>query len=384
MKTLGEILTEKNLITPAQLNQAIQCQILFGGKLGTVLLELGHITEKDLAEALSEKYQVEAVTLEELKEIPEEVIKTLPKDLVIRYEMIPFRKLAKRLYLAMLNPDDQEALEEAEKACGLKPIPYVILEVYYRWALERYYGVKREGRFIQLERNLELMRELYPYAGLSAREPGESLWVGSEPLPEISDSGITRKKQTEETEPPSSLDEFWEQAGRQGYPRLILPQYKERLRGAQTQEQIADIILEFAQNIFSRLALFYISGQVAFGWKGKGEGIQKRNLASLMIPLELESILKTVYQTGAHFLGPVPDSAVNQRILLALGGIIPSQAIVMPIYIFGKIALLLYADFGSQPPERSPDLASLEELLGEAQLAFQRLITDSKMKNEPE
>jgi hypothetical protein len=46
---LGELLIKKGKLTQAQLDQAVQCQILFAGKLGTVLLELGYIGEKDLA-----------------------------------------------------------------------------------------------------------------------------------------------------------------------------------------------------------------------------------------------------------------------------------------------------------------------------------------------
>ena len=374
-QTLGEILIKKNLITPAQLNQAVQCQILFGGRLGTVLLELGYIGEKDLAEALSERYGTEAVRLEDLKDIPDEVISLLPRELAIRYQMIPFRKLARRIYLAMLNPDDQEALAEAEKATGLKPSPFVALEVYFRWALERYYGIKRETRFIQLEKNLELMRELYPYSALMNAEPGESLWIASETIPEITDPG---KKIEKEEKPPENLDEFWEQAGREGYPRLILPKEKEKLREAKIREEIADIILDFAQLIFPRVALFYITGQVAFGWKGRGSGIDKKSLASLMVPLELESVFQTVYKTGAYYMGALPKGAVNQRILVGLGGIVPARALVMPIFVYGKIALILYADSGAEPPEKEPDLASLQELIGEAQLAFQRIIKAEK------
>jgi len=76
---LGELLIKKGKITQHQLDQAVQCQILFSGKLGTVLLELGYIGEKELAEALSERYRVESVALEELKEIPPEVVKSIPR-----------------------------------------------------------------------------------------------------------------------------------------------------------------------------------------------------------------------------------------------------------------------------------------------------------------
>ncbi len=382
---LGELLIRKGKLTQAQLDQAVQCQILFAGKLGTVLLELGYIGEKDLAGILQERYHVEAITLEQLKEIPEEVIKSIPRDLVGKYDLIPIRKLARRVYLGMLNPEDKEAITEVEKTTGLKAIPCVLLEVYLRWVMERYYGIKREARFIQLERSLDLMRELYPYTALVYGEPGESLWQGSAPISEISQPSVKAAPlpaQAPETpsvaEPPKNLDEFWDQVGRAGHPRVLLPKIKAEFRQARSREEVARIILDFTQRIFPRVVLFYIKTGVAFGWQGRGEGIDDKRLASLMIPLELDSIIKTVYESRSYFRGQLPVNPINQRILLGIGGIIPGLTLVMPILIFGKALLILYADSGRTVMEREPDLASVQEIMGDAQGALQRILQASK------
>jgi len=379
---LGELLIKKGKISQNQLDQAVQCQILFAGKLGTVLLELGYIGEKELAEALAERYNAEAVALNELKDIPADVIKTLPKEQATRYDLIAFRKLAKRLYVGMLDPQDKEAIAEVEKATGRKIFPYVVLEVYLRWALERYYGVKREARFIQLERNLELMRELYPQTVLEAAAPGQSLWRGSKTVREVTGAipnvKIDPQSITALLGPPKDLDDFWDRVGRTSHPKVLLPKVKEELRKARGREEVARLILEFAHRIFARVSLFYIKGGVAFGWQGRGEGIDDKRLASLMVPLDLDSVLRTVYDTRSQFIGPLPSVPINQRMLLGLGGIIPVRAIVMPVLLFGKAAIILYADMGRTKEEREPDLASLQELLGEAQLVLQKILQESK------
>ena len=59
---LGEILVRKGLIRAEQLDQAVQCQVIFGGRLGTNLLELGHVQEDELNEVLAQKCQVPAVS----------------------------------------------------------------------------------------------------------------------------------------------------------------------------------------------------------------------------------------------------------------------------------------------------------------------------------
>jgi len=382
---LGDILLKKGKITKAQLDQVVQCQILFAGRQATVFLELGYVGEKDLAEALSQRYGVEAVSIDELKDIPEEVVKLVPKNLAIRFELIPFRRLAKRIYLAMINPKDKTAITEIEKLTGLKVIPCVALEVYLRWALERYYGVKREARFIQLERSLDLMRELYPYTALTSAEPGQSLWRGSKTIPGISSTIspefsplIDPQSITAIEGAPKDIEDFWERVGRTSHPRALLPKVKKELRKARAREEVLSLILRFGERIFPRVALFYIRNQVAFGWKGTGEGIEDKKLASLMIPLELESVISQVYNTSSYFLGPLPSTPVNQRILLGLGGIVPNRVLVMPILIFGKPVIIFYADSGREPGKKQPDLASLQELLGEAQLAFLRILKESK------
>ncbi len=376
---LGELLIKKGKLTQTQLDQTVQCQILFAGKMGTVLLELGYIGEKDLAEVLKERYQVEAVTLDQLKEIAEDVIKSIPRELVLKYDLIPIRKLAKRVYLGMLNPDDAEAVAEVEKATGMKAVKCVILEVYLRWAMERYYGIKREVRFIQLERNLDLMRELYPYTALVYGEPGESLWRGSPPLSEINaPAAVEVQPAAAAGDVAKNLDDFWDQVGKTGHPRMLLPKVKEELRKARSREEVARLVMEFGQKIFPRVALFYVKTGVAFGWQGRGEGIDDKRMASLMIPLELDSIIKTVYESRSSFRGALPSSPINHRILLGIGGIIPSQALLMPILVFGKVVMILYADSGRMVAEREPDLASLQEVLGEAQNALQGIVRESK------
>jgi len=285
----------------------------------------------------------------------------------------------------MLDPEEHEGVRELERVSGLKVIPCVALEVYLRWALERYYGAKREVRFIQLERNLVLMRELYPYTALTATEQGQSLWMGSrsvaevsrvlldQPLPPVDPQGITAIEG-----PPKDIDDFWDRVGRTSHPKVLLPKVKEELRNARGREEIARVILEFAHRIFPRVALFYIKGGVAFGWQGRGESIDDKRLASLMVPLDLDSVLRTVCDTRSQYLGTLPATPINQRILIGLGSIISQRSLVMPILVFGKVAIILYADMGKTKEEHEPDLASLQELLGEAQQTLQKLLQQTK------
>jgi len=55
-RRLGDIVLERNMVTPQQLQQALDEQRVSGGKLGETLVELGFITRVELAGVISEQW----------------------------------------------------------------------------------------------------------------------------------------------------------------------------------------------------------------------------------------------------------------------------------------------------------------------------------------
>jgi len=62
---VGNMLVKHNIITEAQLEEALRNQVIFGGKIGTNLIELGYISADKLAEFLSKSKGVPAVTVKQ-------------------------------------------------------------------------------------------------------------------------------------------------------------------------------------------------------------------------------------------------------------------------------------------------------------------------------
>src|SRR3972149_8886435 len=60
---LGRVLRDRGMITERQLEEGIQHQVVYGGRLGTSLLQLGFITEERLMEALARANGVPAADL---------------------------------------------------------------------------------------------------------------------------------------------------------------------------------------------------------------------------------------------------------------------------------------------------------------------------------
>src|SRR4029077_1152910 len=103
---LGEDLLRKAFINKAQLKEALEAQLIYGGHLGTCLMELGYISEKTLGHVLAEALSVGYVPRESFENIPRYVIATLTDRLVERYQAIPFRMQDKLLEIAMVDPKD--------------------------------------------------------------------------------------------------------------------------------------------------------------------------------------------------------------------------------------------------------------------------------------
>lgn len=51
-------------------------------------------------------------------------------------------------------------------------------------------------------------------------------------------------------------------------------------------------------------------------------------------------------RTRAHYLGPLPRTEANVRLLKSLGGGVPRNALLVPILGLGRVVNVIYADGG--------------------------------------
>src|SRR5512138_3868371 len=145
---LGDLLIQEGILNAAQLEEALKYQVIFGGKLGTDLIEMGFVEEEDVARALSKKFGVPAVDAEELMKTPPAVLEAFPRALVEKFGVVPCKLDGKRLSLAMSDPSDLKALDEIAFRTGFIVKPLVAAEVRIVLALEKLYGIERERRYI--------------------------------------------------------------------------------------------------------------------------------------------------------------------------------------------------------------------------------------------
>lgn len=145
---IGELLVSRGLISRQQLEDALLAQKQFGGRLGTNLVEMGAIGDDQLAACLSQQLKVPWVRPAALASIPRDVINKVPKHLAEKFRTVPI-KYDLELHVCMCDAQNFERLDEMAFALGIRVRPYVVTETTLNYALERYYGIRRETRQLQ-------------------------------------------------------------------------------------------------------------------------------------------------------------------------------------------------------------------------------------------
>ena len=137
-KKLGDLLKEAGLIDDFQLEAALSHQRNWGGKLGSIIVELEFAREEDIARVISEKMGVPYVNLFE-PELPPDVLKLLKADMAKKFGVIPVRKEANALVLAMSDPMDFETMDNVRFITGLTIKPVLSMAAEIKDAIRKYY-----------------------------------------------------------------------------------------------------------------------------------------------------------------------------------------------------------------------------------------------------
>ncbi len=135
---LGELLVSKGLINAKQLEDALQEQKVSGNKLGSALIKLGYMGEKNLVSFLSRHYGVPAIDLSEAQ-IEAEVIKMIPADVVFKYQVIPIKRIGSTLRVAMSDPSNILAIDDIKFLTSCHVEVFVSTESTIKAAIDKFY-----------------------------------------------------------------------------------------------------------------------------------------------------------------------------------------------------------------------------------------------------
>jgi type IV pilus assembly protein PilB len=136
---LGEILIKEKIISGDQLKQALEFQKTNGGRLGNALVKLGFLSDDEVTAVLSRQYGVPSINLAYF-EVDPNVIKLIPMETAMKYQILPLSRVGSSLTVAMVDPTNVFAMDDIKFMTGFNIEPVVASESAISEAIKKHYG----------------------------------------------------------------------------------------------------------------------------------------------------------------------------------------------------------------------------------------------------
>ena len=182
--TIGQALIKSGLISPEDLEIALEEQKKTKERLGDIILKMGFVRSENMAPFLAGHFKLPFVDLKACyKEIKPEVSKLVPEELARRFGLIPMKLEDNRLTLAMWDPLDVMALDTIRMKTGHKTAQVVAIERDIVEAIEYCYHQsprmeEHVADFIQFE-STEGLEEDSEHLRIEASDPPVVQYVNS-------------------------------------------------------------------------------------------------------------------------------------------------------------------------------------------------------------
>jgi hypothetical protein len=166
---LGKLLLTMGAITREQLTDALWRQMVTGRRLAEVLLKLRYIGEDQLRQALARHYRVGLVDLDET--VPDPALaREVERDYAWRHRLVPVRRAADRLTVAMDDPGDRWVIEDLARITGCRIEVVTATSAALRRAFGRVYRDGPAGTGDALEARHVETRRMLAAVGTASRQ----------------------------------------------------------------------------------------------------------------------------------------------------------------------------------------------------------------------
>jgi hypothetical protein len=367
---LGELLLKEKMVTPAQLEEALRNQMVYGIRLGSSLVEMGYVDEEALARLLSRKLGVPSVGRKELAEIPKDLIRNFPRNLVKSHHVIPLKLEGNRLSLAMTDPTDFNAINEVGFVTGHVVLPHIAPDVQISWALAKYF------RLSSGQMRYQMVADQHRRTGASEpAKPATITMPGYSETGELLNVTIPAEFEGFAQLNDDALDDLFrvpEDSSRYTVDRLSMD-----FAGARTRDDVANVFINYLGQEFTAGALFIVRGNRAVGWRGVTGGERVKGFADLSLLLSKPSVVRDVVESRTYSLGSLVMTPENRQLLKALNLPPETSLLVLPVIMLNKVVAAVLVT--SETDALGRRLAELQKLVRKASLAFEMLIIKNKI-----
>jgi general secretion pathway protein E len=136
---IGELLMQRANLDQQMLSRALKLQNENGERLGQLLVQLGMVSERDLADALGDQLSLEVLRADGYPDTSP-VDERLTPEFLRNAKVVPVAVEAEGVRVAMADPLDRFALEALSMALGRDIVPVVGTAADIESAIARFYG----------------------------------------------------------------------------------------------------------------------------------------------------------------------------------------------------------------------------------------------------
>jgi HEAT repeat protein len=420
---LSSLLVRDGLIGVKRMEQAFQRQVIYGGALDTILLEMGLITEERLVEYLSMASGLPPADRAQLDYFDPRAAQVCPRETAEEFRVLPLGFEAEALRVLTIDPVDLGQLENLATQLGLAVQPFVVPEFRFSLLAERIYGMATPARYQALAgKQAALQRPQAPQPKVLVEDPevrrlveipGARTRTGEmstdairatvaeeerrraasyrepavpQPQPESntpklrapSNPPITvapQEAQPERTHVSGIVRAPW-RGGATIDPRPLEPrQASELLAVAEDRDTIFATLVRGVRARSRYASLLILQGEILYGRVAiDGDDVDSSAVTQLAIPVGLVPALRSAVEQRAPYIGPVAGRGVP---LALFGGTAPPSGAILPVVIRDRVIALVVCHRAPNPIGVG-EIADVLPLATDAAQALSRLILKAK------
>jgi hypothetical protein len=149
---LSSLLVSDGVVSVKRMEHAFQRQVIYGGSLDTILLEMGIVPEERLVQYLSKATGLPPATREETEVSDPSAVERCPVDLAKIYRVVPLCFADGALRILVQDPVEMAVLEELANELEVPVQPLVAPEYRFHMVFTRVYGGTADARYETLAR----------------------------------------------------------------------------------------------------------------------------------------------------------------------------------------------------------------------------------------
>jgi hypothetical protein len=346
-KNLGQLLIEKGLISEKALSEALQRQVIFGGRLGTNLLEMGAVSEDVLMKLLALQYNIAYAEPRHFESIPKEVLASVPQELLSKYQIVPLALEGQRITLAMIDPHKLDIVDEVAFQTNMVIQPVVASEVRIVEALERFYGIRREARYIA-----------------------------------VSEKVADEQHRLSEEKPPQQSEEIemleLTEADMEVYDPFDVSEINEPFFGIRNRDEVAHTVVKAGLRFIDDAFKFILKGDQAQGWMLGGSAKPVVDFGTLSVPVDFQNVLYSLRESHKLERFNGVDLFESNQWIKELSLKVPKEVLICPLVLKKHmVAALIGFSFKSHITDE--EATFIVRVMQKASVAFEVLILKSRI-----